>query len=219
MLPARLLLVGCAFALCVACKNAPAPTTVTRVVALWMNGAKVGEERATLAYEGQRTTIETRTSVEGTIAIQLEGRLAIERGRPTSLRVAGDAPDRWPLLVDVTVTPDRTDVFPLRGVLPVHVLSTLVRQSVVGARRRFHTPPEGTVSIETCQGREGPFADAICHAVIGLPSGPALVWIDERQQLTAAVVQTPFGAMIATTPARDGSRPALLERFDVYSRR
>jgi hypothetical protein len=93
-----------------------------------------------------------------------------------------------------------------------------VRQSMVSSRRRFETLPAGSVTIEPCPGGAATFTDATCHGVRGLSSGPALVWLDRRQQLTAAVLQTPWGALVVTSPERTGARAAVLEQFDVYSR-
>lgn len=215
----RLVTIACVVLLLTGCRKPSTPRTFTRVVNLSMNGLTLGDEHATSTVEGQRITTEMRTTFSGPPEVRLEGHLVIERGRPTSLRVIGETPPSLPALIDVTVTPDRTDVFPVRAPLPVHLLSALVRQSVVSARRRFNTLPEGAVTIAACEGRESPFPDALCHAITGLASGPALVWIDHRQQLAAAVVRTPFGIVIATTPERDDAHAALLKRFDIYSAR
>jgi hypothetical protein len=209
----------CVAMLLAGCTKPSRPTTFTHVVNLSMNGLTLGDEHATSTIEGQRITTAIRTTFSGPPEVRLEGSLVIERGRPTSLHVTGRTPPSLPALIDVTVTPDRTDVFPVRAPLPVHLLSALVRHSVVSARRRFNTLLDGAVTIAACEGRESPFADAICHAITGLSSGPALIWIDQRQQLAAAVVRTPFGVVIATTPERDDAHAALLKRFDIYSAR
>ena len=201
------------------CSKPPAPVTQTQLVNLAMNGVTLGEERATTTFEGQRATTEMQTSFSGPPVIRLQGRLVIDRGRPVSLRVSGESPASLPSEVDVTETPDRTDTFLMRSPIPVHVLAALVRRTMVGARRSFRIVPEGQVDVQACAGITGPFPDATCHAVSGLPSGLALVWLDRRQALAAAIIQTPWGVVVATTPERDDSHPALVERFDVYSAR
>jgi hypothetical protein len=215
----RLVTIACVVLLLTGCRKPATTRSFTHVVNLSMDGLTLGDEHATSTVEGQRITTEMRTTFSGPPEVRLEGRLVIERGRPTSLRVIGKTPPSLPVAIDVTMTPDRTDVFPVRAPFPVHLLSALVRQSVVSARRRFNTVPEGAVTIAACEGRETPFPDSICHAITGLSSGPALVWIDERQQLAAAVVRAPFGVVIATTPDRDDTHAALLKRFDIYSAR
>ena len=217
MLSWRLLLVACLAALCTTCKKPPAPVARTHVVGLWLNGERRGDERATSTIEQHRTSIQTETHLDAPPSIRLQGRLVLERGRATTLRVTGEAPPSLAALVDVTTTPDRTDTFPIRGPLPVHVLSALVRQSMTASRRRFVTLPEGSATINACPGAEAPFTDATCHAVVGLASGRAFVWIDRRAQLAAAVVETPWGTLIATPQEREAAHAALVKRFDVYS--
>jgi hypothetical protein len=155
--------------------------------------------------------------LHGSPAVRLDGHLVLQRGRAVSLRVTGHGPPNLAALVDVTTTPDRTDTFPIRGPLPVHVLSALVRQSITATRRTFATLPDGAVTIRACPGPEGPFTDATCHAVDGLTSGRAFVWIDPRGELAAAVVETPWGVLIATPPERAAAHAAIRRRFDVYS--
>jgi len=211
-----LVLAACA-SLVPGCRQAPAARTTTHLVRLFADDAGIGEERASWTDRDQQTTLETRTRLEGPVDASLDGRLVIVRGRASSLRVSGTAPPALPALVDVDVTPDRTDVFPLRGPLPVHVLAALVRQSIVTARRRFQTLPEGSVAIEACAFSEALFPDAICHRITGLPEGPALVWLDERQRLAAAVMRVPGRVLVAVEPEREDARTMLLKRFDVYS--
>lgn len=213
----RVILMACLTALCAGCKKPPAPVTRTHTVGLWVDGQRRGEERAVSAIEAQRSTTRTYSELSRPAAVQLEGQLVLERGRAVALRVSGQAPPSLAALVDVAITPDRTDTFPIRGPLPVHVLATLVRQSMTASRRTFTALPEGVVTITACPGREAPFTDATCHAVAGLPSGRALVWIDRRGELAAAVVDTPWGVLIATPQERDAAHAALRARFDVYS--
>jgi hypothetical protein len=214
-----LLLIVAGAVLAPACSKPVAPVMQSHVVNLAMDGLTLGEERVETTIEGQRTTAEIQTTFSGPPAIRLLGRLVIDRGRPTFLRVSGESPSSLPSAVEVTATPDRTDTFLLRSPFPVHVLAALVRRSIVSARREFRLLPEGQANVHPCDSIEGPFADATCHAISGLASGPALVWVDARQALAAAVIQTPWGIVLATTPERDDSHPALLERFDVYSAR
>jgi hypothetical protein len=217
MLSPRLVLVLCLVALCSGCKKPPAPTTRTHVVGLWLDGERRGEERAVFTTAVQRVTLQTETSLNTSPAVRLQGQLVVERGRATTLRITGDAAPSLPALINVTTTPDRTDTFPIRGPLPVHVLLALVRQSMSASRRQFVVLPEGSVSISACRGPETPFPDATCHAVTGLSFGRALVWIDRRAQLAGAVADTPWGALVATPQNRDTAHAALLRRFDVYS--
>lgn len=216
MLSCRLAVVICLAALCTTCKKPPAPTTRTHVVGLWINGERRGEEKSVSTIDVHRTEIQTDTDLTQP-TVQLHGLLVLERGRATTLQVTGEAPPTLAALVDVTTTPDRTDTFPLRGPLPVHVLAALVRQSMTASRRQFVTLPEGTATVNACPGPEAPFTDATCHAVAGLSSGRAFVWIDRRGQLAAGVVRTPWGTLIATPQERDAAHAALLKRFDVYS--
>jgi hypothetical protein len=209
-----------AFVLAVgACRKAGTPATQTHVVNVWMDGVRTGEERATASYAGQRVTLDTDTTLTGPLEARLEGTLLIERGRATSLLVVGHAPAPFPSAIDVTTTPDRTDTFPIGSSLPVHVVAALVRQSITAGRRTFRTLPQGEVTIGTCPDAEGPFRDATCHAVAGLPGGNALVWLDPRGNLVALVARTDVGTLVATAPGREGSHASLLERFDVYSAR
>jgi hypothetical protein len=217
MRSSRFIVLLCLAILAARCKKPETPTTTRHAVGLWMDGERRGEEVATMAIEQHRTLMQTKTEFNGPQAVRLEGQLLLERGRATLLRVSGDAPDSLPALVNVSTTPDRTDTFPIRGPLPVHVLSALVRQSMVASRRTFVTLPEGRVTVAPCHGSEGPFTDATCHSVAGLVSGAAFVWIDRRGRLVAALARTPWGVLIATPPQRDKSHSALLERFDVYS--
>src|ERR671921_495511 len=90
-------------------------------------------------------------------------RTTVDAGRATSLVVTGDAPDSLPSAIEVTTTPDRTDTFPIRSLLPLHVAAALVRQSMTAGRRTFRSLPEGVVTIDVCRGAEGPFTDATCH--------------------------------------------------------
>jgi hypothetical protein len=219
MLPRRPVLVACLAALCTACTKPPAPTTRTHVVGLWLQGERRGEERAISTIDMHRTTMQTDTSLDAPAAVRLHGELVLERGRATALRVTGETPPSLTALVNVATTPDRTDTFPIRGPLPVHVLSALVRQSMTASRRRFVTLPEGSATIIACPGSEAPFTDATCHAVVGLSSGRAFVWIDRRGQLAAAITETPWGTLIATPQEREATHPALAKRFDVYSAR
>jgi hypothetical protein len=218
MLSSRLLLIACLAVVSAGCKKPPAPTTRTQTVGLWMNGERRGEERVVFTIEEGRTTLRTETDLNGpSSVVRLEGQLVLERGRATTLRVTGEAPASLAALADVTTTPDRTDTFPIRGPLPVHVLAALARQSMSASRRRFLALPDGEVTLGPCPAPEAPFTDATCHRVTGLPSGDALVWIDRRGQLAAAVARTPWGPLLATPADRDGSHPALLKQFDVYS--
>ena len=201
------------------CRKPPAPVMQSHVVNLAMNGLTLGEERVKTTIQGQRAVAEIRTTFSGPPIIRLDGRLVIDRGRPTFLRVSGESPSTLPSAVEVTATPDRTDTFLLRSPFPIHVVAELVRRSIVGARRTFRLLPEGQADVRPCEGIDSPFADATCHAISGLPSGPMLVWLDARQTLAAAAIATPWGIVLATTPERDDSHPALLERFDVYSAR
>ncbi len=219
LLYTSLVLILVAAAVVTACRKPPAPVTQSHVVNLAMNGLTLGEERVETTINGQRAVAEIRTTFSGPPAIRLDGRLVIDRGRPTFLRVSGDLPSTLASVVEVTATPDRTDTFLLRSPFPVHVVAELVRRSIVGARRTFRLLPEGRADVRPCEGIGSPFADATCHAVSGLPSGPMLVWLDARQTLAAAAIATPWGIVLATTPNRDDSHPALLERFDVYSAR
>jgi hypothetical protein len=213
----RIVLIACAAAIGAGCKRPPDPTTRTHVVALWAGGERRGQERAVSTIEPRRTTMRTETELTGSPAVRLEGQLVFERGRAVALRVSGDAPAALPAMVDVTTTPDRTDTFPIRGPLPVHVLSALVRQSVTATRRTFVTLPDGSITIRACPGAEGPFTDATCHSVTGLSSGRAFVWIDSRGELAATVFDTPWGVLTATPRERDAAHTALRRRFDVYS--
>jgi hypothetical protein len=217
MLCLRLVPVVCLAALCATCKKPPAPTTRAHVVGLWMNGERRGEERAVSTIDVHRTEMRAETNLDAPPTVRLQAHLVTERGRATTLRVTGDAPPPLAALVNVTTTPDRTDTFPIRGPLPVHVLSALVRQSMTASRRKFVTLPEGSVTINACPGSEAPFTDATCHVVAGLASGRAFVWIDRRGELAAAVVDTPWGTLTATPQERDDAHPAILKRFDVYS--
>lgn len=214
-----LLLILAEAVLAPACRKPAASVTQSHVVNLAMNGLTLGEERVETTIEGQRSTADIETTFSGPPAIRLQGRLVIERGRPTFLRVSGESPSSLPTTVDVTATPDRTDTFLLRSPFPVHVVAELVRRSIVSARRTFRVLPEGEADVRPCEDIDGPFPDATCHAISGLPSGPVLVWVDARQTLAAAVITTPWGIVLATTPERDDSHPALMERFDVYSAR
>lgn len=214
-----MLLILVAALLMTSCSKPAVPVTQSHAVNLSMNGLTLGEEREHTTIKGQHVTSEIRTMFSGPPKIDLEGTLEIERGRPVSLRVTGQAPPELPSTVDVTLTPDRTDTFPLRSPVPVHVLSALVRQSIVSARRTFRVVPDGQVDVRPCEGIKGPFPDATCHAVTGPSWGPVLVWLDTRQALAAAVMRLPFGVLLATTPERDDTHPALLELFDVYSAR
>jgi hypothetical protein len=213
----RLVLIAFPAAVIAGCQKPPAPTTRTQTVGLWMNGERRGEERAVFTIEDGRTTLRTHTDLDGPSVVRLEGQLVLERGRATTLRVTGDAPASLAALADVTTTPDRTDTFPIRGPLPVYVLSALARQSMSASRRRFLALPDGVVTLGPCPAPEAPFPDATCHHITGLPSGDALVWIDRRGQLAAAVARTPWGPLLATPADRDASHPALLKQFDVYS--
>ena len=195
------------------------PTSQTHTVNVWMKDIQIGDERATATFEGQRVTITTRTVLAGRLNARLGGTLVIERGRATSLVVTGDAPDSLPSTIEVTTTPDRTDTFPIRSLLPLHVAAALVRQSRTTGRRTFRSLPEGVVTIDACRGAEGPFTDATCHALAGLPTGAAFVWLNPRGDLVALVGRTNLGTLLATAPGREGSHAALLERFDVYSAR
>ena len=212
-----LVLIACAAAIGAGCKRPPAPTTRTHAVALWINGERRGQERAVSTLEAQRTTMRMDTELRGSPALRLDAQLVSERGRAVALRVSGDAPAPLAALVDVATTPDRTDTFPIRGPLPVHVLAALVRQSITATRRTFVTLPDGSVAIRACPGAEGPFTDATCHSVTGLSSGRAFVWIDGRGELAASVVDTPWGVLLATPRERDAAHAALRRRFDVYS--
>ena len=207
-----------AAALAFGCSRPASPVTTSHVVNLAMNGLTLGQERVETTIDGQREASEIETTFSGPPGFRLAGRLVIERGRPVLLEVKGESPASLPSEVDVTSTGDRTDTFLMRSPLPVHVLATLVRRSMVGSRSAFRLLPEGRVEIAPCSGVDGPYTDATCHAVSGMASGPALVWLDRRQVLAAAVIQTPFGVLLATATERDDTHAALLEQFDVYSR-
>jgi hypothetical protein len=217
MRASRVMIVACLAALGTACKESPPAVTRTHTVGLWMNGERVGEERAVWTNEEHRSVLETQTDLTGPAVVRLQGTLVQERGRATALRVTGTAPDSFAAPADVTTTPDRTDTFPIRGPLPVHVMSALVRQSMAASRRRFRALPEGAVTLAPCPGAEAPFTDATCHQIMGLASGRAFVWLDTRRELAAAVARTPWGVLVATPPERDAAHPAVLKRFDVYS--
>jgi hypothetical protein len=207
---------ACVAACITACGKDLPPPEQTHVVILSIAGRTDGEERAISRMDGQRETVRTRTRFDGATPTVLEGELTIERGRPISLRVTGDAPASLNATVDVTITPDRTDTFPIVSPLPAHVLSALVRHSIVRSRRRFIALPEGTLTVAPCRDGTAPFTDATCHEVRGLASGPVLVWLDARLQLAAAVAATPAGPLVAATADRHTLAPALLRRFDVY---
>jgi hypothetical protein len=212
-------LVVVATTLLASCRKPETPIAQAHVVNLAMNGVTLGDERVTITFEDQRETAEIQTAFSGPPVVRLRGRLVIERGRPVSLRVSGESPPSLPSEADVTATPDRTDTFLLRSPMPVHVVAALVRRAMVGGRGSFRLLPEGRADVRPCEGITGPFPDATCHAVSGLGSGLALVWLDRRQVLAAAAIETPWGVVVATTPERDASRAALVERFDVYSAR
>jgi hypothetical protein len=203
----RVLLLCALAALALSCKRAPAaPVTSTHVVNLSMYGLTLGEERVETTIEGQRETATIRTTFSRPPGVRLESRLVIERGRPVSLHVL-------PSSADVAVTPDRSDTFPVRSPLPLHVLTTLARRSIVGARREFRALPEGTVALASCALASLPYSDTTCHEIRGITWGAVHVFLDKRQALAAAVVPTPWGLLLASTPERDDSHPALLEHY------
>jgi imidazolonepropionase-like amidohydrolase len=195
-----------------ACRT-PAPATQSHVVNLSISGLALGDERVETVIRGQRAESRIRTRLSRGSGVELDGRLVLERGRAVSLQVNGNAPAFLPSTIDVTVTPDRTDTFPVRSPLPLHVLATLARQSIVGGRRLYRALPEGTVDVAPCRDTPRPYRDATCHEVSGLTWGAVHVWLDRRQALAAAVVPTGWGLLLATTPERDDSHAALLAHY------
>ena len=195
------------------CTSPPLRSTQSHVMNLSMYGLTLGEERVETIVEGQRVTSTMRTRFSRGSGVALDGRLVLERGRPVSLRVEGDAPAFLPSTIDVSITPDRTDTFPVRSPLPLHVLSTLVRQSMVGGRREYRALPEGSITVMPCANAPAPYSDATCHEVVGITWGAAVLWLDRRQALAAAVIPTGWGLLLATTPERDDSHAALLEHY------
>jgi imidazolonepropionase-like amidohydrolase len=195
------------------CQARRAPSTISHVVNLATYGLTLGEERATTTIDGRRETTTMHTVFSRAPGLELDSTLVIERGRPIFLKVAGESPVFLPSTVEVAVTGDRTDTFPIRSPFPVHALAALVRQSITGGRRTFQTLPDGTATVTTCAAARMPYSDATCHEVTGVTWGAAHVWLDTRRMLAAAVVPTPWGLVLATTPQRDDSHRALLDHF------
>jgi imidazolonepropionase-like amidohydrolase len=195
------------------CKARPAPSTISHVVNLSTYGLTLGDERATTTIDGRRETTTIHTAFSRAPGLTLDATLVIDRGRPISLKVNGESPAFLPSSIDVAVTGDRTDTFPIRSPFPVHALAALVGQSVVSGRRQFQALPEGTITVASCAAARMPYADATCHEVTGVTWGVAHVWLDTRRTLAAAVLPTPWGLVLATTPERDDSHRALLEHF------
>jgi imidazolonepropionase-like amidohydrolase len=197
----------------IACQPTPPVTTSSHVVNLSMAGLTLGEERVETTIEGRRETSVMHTTFSRAPGVKLTGRLVIDRGRPVSLHVDGDSPAFLPSSVNVTVTGDRTDTFPVRSPLPVHILAAIARQAVVTSTRTFRALPEGAITVGPCGAGSLPYSDATCHELSGVTWGAAHVFLDQRQKLAAAVVPTPWGLLLATTPDRDDSHPALLAHF------
>jgi imidazolonepropionase-like amidohydrolase len=196
-----------------ACQRTPAAASRSHVLNLSMYGLTLGEERAEIAIDGQRQTIAIRTSFSRPPGVRLDGRLVIDGGRPVSLRVDGNSPAFLPSAVDVTVGSDRADTFPVRSPLPIHALWALARRSSVSARRKFRALPDGVVTVAPCSSATPPYTDATCHELLGITWGAVHLFLDRQQMLAAAVIPTPWGLLLATTPERDDSHVALMEHY------
>lgn len=198
--------VGCLVSACWAAPRAQARTPDEWH--LWLDGVRVGQERMSCEPEGHRERCQVETRVDYASGVRLSGTFIRDGSRLTNVDVRGEVPD---FMRDATAgpatggaeVPDAAAPFPL----------VRVRQAAL-ARVAAPRPSDRRVpgGVFRCASATPAYV-GVCREVDGLAWGAVQVWLAPGGALAAAVVPTPWGLVVATSPQRDGDMDRLLTYY------
>lgn len=172
---------------------------------LWLDGVRVGQERVSCQPRGRQESCHVETLVDYASGVRLSGTFFRDGARLSNVDLQGDLPDFLRAAAAGPLTAGAEGANPAAP-FPLVLVRQAVLVRTAAPRSAARRTPGGVFHCAAAT----PAYTGACREIDGLAWGAVQVWLGSGGALAAAVVPTPWGLIVATSPQRDADVDRLL---------